>query len=290
MQDPLVKLNNSEHFSTTSNNVDVVIPTFNETTNLVRAINSVKDQSSKVNRIIVIDDGSKEEVTKFLSEEYKSDSLVELILKQHSGLPGVSRNLGIGLSTADWIAFLDADDYWDPRKLEVQLELARSRSSDFVFSNATMIDGQNQSPYFEQGSFASTIGLRELLKSNSVINSSVLIRRNLLEQIGPYPESPKVRGVEDYATWLRASTIIKLHGTSDCLVYYQVSPTSLSRVEKSITRTDAQRDFESWLKAKFKNRPLLFSILATILLYKVEVFVNQKIDKFTAPRRIKDSL
>lgn len=285
-----MKLNNSEHFSTTSNNVDVVIPTFNETTNLVRAINSVKDQSSKVNRIIVIDDGSKEEVTKFLSEEYKSDSLVELILKQHSGLPGVSRNLGIGLSTADWIAFLDADDYWDPRKLEVQLELARSRSSDFVFSNATMIDGQNQSPYFEQGSFASTIGLRELLKSNSVINSSVLIRRNLLEQIGPYPESPKVRGVEDYATWLRASTIIKLHGTSDCLVYYQVSPTSLSRVEKSITRTDAQRDFESWLKAKFKNRPLLFSILATILLYKVEVFVNQKIDKFTAPRRIKDSL
>jgi glycosyltransferase involved in cell wall biosynthesis len=282
--------NNPAHFSTTSNTVDVVIPTFNETKNLVRAINSVKNQSYKVNRIIVIDDGSKDEVTKFLSEEYKSDSLVELILKQHYGLPGVSRNLGISMSTADWIAFLDADDYWDHVKLEAQLEIAETRSSDFVFSNATMIDGQNRSPYFEQGCFSSTIGLRELLKSNSVINSSVLIRRNLLEQIGPYPESPKVRGVEDYAAWLRASTITKLHFTSDCLGYYQVSPTSLSRIEKSITRTDAQQDFEFWLKAKFKNGPLLFSILATVLLYKLEVFVNHKIDKFTAPRRSKDSL
>jgi glycosyltransferase involved in cell wall biosynthesis len=284
-----VIISNSADDPIASNTVDVVIPTFNETKNLVRAINSVKNQTSKVNRIFVIDDGSKEDVKKFLSEVYKSDNLVKLILKEHSGLPGVSRNLGISLSNADWIAFLDADDYWDPRKLELQLELAQTMPSDFVFSNATMVDGKHRSPYFEQGSFASTIGLRELLKSNSVINSSVLVRRNLLERIGPYPESPKVRGVEDYATWLRASTIAKLHGTSDCLVYYQVSPTSLSRVEKSITRTDAQQDFESWLKVKFRNRPALIPILLTVLLNKVEVFVNQKIDQFKASRKSTDS-
>jgi len=285
-----VIIKNSSATDPVSNTVDVVIPTFNETTNLVRAINSVKDQTSHVNRIFVIDDGSKEDVKKFLSEEFKSDNLVELILKEHSGLPGVSRNLGISLSTAEWIAFLDADDYWDPRKLELQLKLAQTIPSDFVFSNATMIDGEHQSPYFEKGSFTSTIGLRELLKSNSVINSSVLVRRNLFEQIGPYPESPKVRGVEDYATWLRASTVTKLHGTSDCLVYYQVSPTSLSRVEKSITRTDAQQDFESWLKVKFRKRPVLISTLFTVFLNKVEVYVNQKIDNFKATRKSKKSL
>ena len=271
------------------NTVDVVIPTFNETTNLVRAINSVKAQTFKVNRIFVIDDGSKEDVKKFLSKEYRSDTLVELILKEHSGLPGVSRKLGISLSTADWIAFLDADDYWDPRKLELQLELAQTIPTDFVFSNATMVDGEHQSPYFEQDSFASTIGLKELLKSNSVINSSVLVRRKLLELIGPYPESPRVRGVEDYATWLRASAMTKLHGTSECLVYYQVSSTSLSRVEKAITRTDAKQDFESWLKVKFRNTPALVPILLNVVLNKVEVFVNQKIDAFKASRKSTDS-
>ena len=81
----------------------------------------------------------------------------------------------------------------------------------------------------------------------------------------------------------------KLHGTSECLVYYQVSSTSLSRVEKAITRTDAQQDFESWLKVKFRNRPALVPILLKVVLNKVEVFVNQKIDEFKASRKSTDS-
>ena len=260
--------------------VDVVIPTFNETLNLVRAIDSIKSQTVGVNKIFVVDDGSSQEVKSFLLQKYESDDLVELVLKDHSGLPGVSRKLGVSLSSADWIAFLDADDYWAKNKLEIQLSIARNANTGFVFSNATMVGGETAAPYFESQLFPLAVGLKSLLRSNSVVNSSVIVRRSLLLQVGSYPDSEKLRGVEDYATWLRISVFTKLKGTSDCLVYYQVSPHSLSRVEKLITRKDAIVYFEKWLLEELMIRPWLFTSYIQLLLYKAKVFVDQRIDAF----------
>ncbi len=259
--------------------VDVVIPTFNETLKLVRAIDSVKSQTIKVGRIFVVDDGSKVEVKDFLLQTYKSDNLVELVLKEHSGLPGVSRKLGIELSSADWIAFLDADDYWTNNKLQAQFDLVQKNKSSFVFSNAIMFDGDNQSPHFEDSLFPTSIGLRSLLRSNSVINSSVLVRRQLLEYIGRYPDSAEVRGVEDYATWLRISTLTKMEGLAEPLVFYEVSPVSLSRVEKKVTRINAQADFTDWLGGRLLRNPLLVTMFLTLIFYKAEDFLNRKIDE-----------
>jgi glycosyltransferase involved in cell wall biosynthesis len=271
---------NSNHEDLSQKSVDVVIPTFNETVKLVRAINSVKSQTVNVGRIFVVDDGSKSEVRNFLLQTYKSDDLVELVLKEHSGLPGVSRKLGIGLSTADWIAFLDADDYWQNNKLQAQFELVQKMNCSLVFSNAIMLDGENQSPYFEDSLFPTSIELRALLRSNSVINSSVLVRRDLLEEIGRYPDSAEVRGVEDYATWLRISTLAKFQGVAEPLVFYEVSPGSLSRVEKKITRIHAQEDFTNWLRGRVIKNPLLAPVFLTLVFYKAEVFLNRKIDEY----------
>ena len=260
--------------------IDVVIPTFNETINLVRAVDSVKRQTVSINKIYVIDDGSNQEVQSFLSQKYDSDDIVELVLKSHSGLPGVSRKLGINLSSAEWIAFLDADDYWVENKLEIQLSIASSTRASFVCSNALMVGGQVESPYFKGQLFLTSIKFGNLVRSNTVVNSSVLVRRALLRRVGYYPDSSKLRGVEDYATWLRISVLTRLRGTPDCLVFYQVSPNSLSRVEKTITRNNALIDFEHWLLRQLVKNPWLSIRLIQLLLHKARVIFDLRIEAF----------
>lgn len=99
--------------------ISVVIPAYNAGHTIRRAIDSILDQQRPADEIIVVDDGSERPVAELL-QSYGSSVTV---LRQANSHVAAARNHGVDHATGDWIAFLDADDYWEPEKLERQTEI-----------------------------------------------------------------------------------------------------------------------------------------------------------------------
>jgi glycosyltransferase involved in cell wall biosynthesis len=227
--------------------IDVVIPTFNETDNLLVAVLSCKAQTHPINRIIIVDDGSDEFTKRWLEEKFLDDPQIELVLNSHSGLPSTGRQIGISRSSAEWIAFLDADDSWIPTKIALQLETAKKENWDFVCTNASILSNADTNIYLLP-KIPREISFKNLVGTNYVINSSVIVRRKLLIRVG-YATSPRVRAVEDYATWLRVATIAKLGSIDAPLTRYRISPNSIRSKDQSDPRVHAFADFLLWADA-----------------------------------------
>ena len=102
--------------------VSVVIPTFNRARWLGDAIRSVLQQSHPALQILVVDDGSTDH-TKELCAQFASR--VRRIPQEHAGA-AVARNRGLQEVRGEYVAFLDSDDLWEPRKLETHLAVHRA--------------------------------------------------------------------------------------------------------------------------------------------------------------------
>lgn len=218
--------------STIDTSVSVVIPTFNRAKETIEAITSVLNQTHRVDEIIVVDDGSDENQFLKLKNSIRDDR-ISLVRIPHSGLPGVARQEGVSRSTGPWIAFLDSDDTWDPNKLLEQLKVADSHDASAICTNAFVLEKETKKLKFNfSGSY--WISKRRLLSTNQIVNSSVLIKKSLLDEIGGVVKSPRVRGCEDYATWLRISNITSwFYLDRPLVVYREDSPSSIRLVDQS---------------------------------------------------------
>ncbi len=100
--------------------VSVVIPTYNRSGTIKRALNSVLAQTFPIHEVIIVDDGSTDDTLEILSNI--KDKRIKVIKSPgRSGAP-TARNLGVEASSGEWIAFQDSDDYWLGHKLELQFD------------------------------------------------------------------------------------------------------------------------------------------------------------------------
>jgi glycosyltransferase involved in cell wall biosynthesis len=102
-----------------TSSVTVIIPAYKAARTIGRAIDSILAQTVQPEEILVVDDGSPEEIRPALA---RYGGQVTLIRKANGGAAS-ARNLGIDRARGQFIAFLDADDYWEPAKLECQLAI-----------------------------------------------------------------------------------------------------------------------------------------------------------------------
>jgi glycosyltransferase involved in cell wall biosynthesis len=225
--------------------VDVIIPTFNSNDLLGRAIDSCLKQTYSINKIIIVDDGSNQTSQEYLSELQGIHNKLEVIFNTHTGLPAIGRSIGISHSKADWIAFLDSDDYWSPEKIERQIKIALDSGADFVYTNAYILKTDNSLELFHDD-LPLDLKLETLLKTNWIVNSSAIMKRNLFDIETPYATSSRVRAVEDYATWLRLVTRYKFVGIAEPLTFYQDSISSIRSSDTTDPRIFAIADFISW--------------------------------------------
>jgi len=255
-----------------NNTVGVVIPTYNRTDLVVRAVNSVLNQTRPVDIVVVVDDGSPSTVTSFLDQHLQNDRVVLIKASRHNH-PGVIRQIGVDSLDTTWVAFLDSDDYWDSTKVEKQLAYAKRNSAQAVSSNAIKLkDNQPAGHYLSERSHI--YSLSKLIKRNVIINSTVLINRNLLKRAGGLATSWAVRGCEDYATWLRVSTFSNWHYIDESLCYYTDEPSDSIRTDgKNVMRFSnivAICDFVSWQLNTGKSRALRFRVIARILPWLIQ--------------------
>src|SRR5579862_475861 len=188
--------------------VDVIIPAYNAQEFILQAIHSVKSQSYPA-RIIVVDDGSTDETARLVNDRFATDPAVRYIYKDNGGLSS-ARNRGFAESSAEFVAFLDADDLWVPNKLADQLEVFR-RTGDpklgVVYCDFENIDSTGFR-LLDKARFQLDRSVRgevftQLLCGNYVAGSgsAVLIKRACFQSAGVFDE--EFPTCEDWDMWLR---------------------------------------------------------------------------------------
>lgn len=181
--------------------VTVIIPTYNRANLIKETINSVLNQTHQNFEILIIDDGSVDN-TKAVVQSIKDDR-IKYYWQEHSGLPAIARNKGLNIAKGEFIAFLDSDDIWFPQKLEKQIEIIE-KNPDILLISTNGITFPSKYPFmFLSIKEDKRISFRLLLKGNFVKNSSVLMKKSVIDAIGLLDENFQLKAMEDYDYWLR---------------------------------------------------------------------------------------
>lgn len=239
--------------------ISVVVPAYNAAATLPRALDSVLSQSLPAHEVIVVDDGSTDDTDKVLAAyaERKSGPPLRCIRQANAG-PSAARNRGVDEARGDWIAFLDADDWYYPGRLlrHAQMIDADPRL-DFVVGNFDYRDEQDAL----LRSSMSTTGLgRELLAQHgpgghAVIEGAALGRyiveqfsdtrmltlpRSTFIKVGGFPLEFKI--CEDVVFLLRLCTDSHRAGVScEAGAVYAVHDAGLIRSDRLRAQTESVR-------------------------------------------------
>jgi len=179
--------------------VSVVIPTYNLAQFLPEAVESVRAQGWPDFEIIVVDDGSTDDTGRVL-ERLARDREVRCFRQENAGAAS-ARNRGIGEARKAWVAFLDADDFWNAGKLAAQFEaLGRKPSARFSYTDERL--------RFEDGTEADRASrartgplLPQLLVGNIFATPTALVRRDCFDAVGLF--DTRLRTGEDWDMWMR---------------------------------------------------------------------------------------
>ncbi|MDQ6770846.1 MAG: glycosyltransferase [Gemmatimonadota bacterium] len=189
----------------------VVVPTYNRTEALRRAIGSVLRQTYHDFEIIVVDDGSTDD-TKSVVQGF-ADARIRYWWLPNSGGPATPRNAGIDAAKSDWISFLDSDDLWYPKKLEmVNRALSENPDVDAV-SNDEIVHfaGSGKKRPITYGPVSAQFYREMLVTGNRCSTSAMTVRKGFLDAHGlRFNTSSSYVIVEDYDMWLRMA----LHGAN----------------------------------------------------------------------------
>lgn len=183
--------------------VSVVMPAYNAAAFVRRAVDSVLAQSFAGFELIVVDDGSVDDTSAVLAT-YGNQLRV---LAQANAGPAAARNHGLRAARGRYVAFLDADDHWEPTKLERQVGLLDSRPEIGFCSTATRLVDSAGWPAGEWPCCDAALTLPEGLFTQAAAisgsTSGVLARRELLVELNGFDEA--LRGFEDPDLWIRLS-------------------------------------------------------------------------------------
>lgn len=179
--------------------VSVVIGSYNAEDWIQETLDSVLGQTHPVLEVLVVDDGSTDRTPQIVES---FGGKVEYMREPHRGWP--HRNRGIVASTGEFIAFIDADDRWDPRKLELQIALAVSQRLAWVVCGArssaagTRVGPAAWDPPIPEGRV-----LERLFLHNFIASPTPVIARHVFDKVGYFNETAEARVVEDWDLWLR---------------------------------------------------------------------------------------
>ena len=195
--------------------ISVVIPTLNRIYTLQRALDSVINQTYKPAEIIVVDNGSSDGTLKFLREQYPK---ITILTENKIGVSS-ARNKGIKKSINQWIALLDSDDAWHPRKLEIQTSMLDSALKEYNLIHTDEVWFRNNKhinqmkKHKKQGGYI----FERCLSLCCISPSSVLFKKNILDKVGLFDESLPV--CEDYDMWLKICSSEEVLFAQDKLTY-----------------------------------------------------------------------
>lgn len=196
--------------------VSVLMPTYNRLEYLPAAVESVFAQTLAGWELIIADDGSGEDTRAYL--ESLDDPRVKIIYLAHTGMPAVVTNAALGEARGEYVAFLDSDDLWHPRKLQRQVQSLREHPErGWSYTKFAVIDAGGR-PVPGRTPWPTPSGwiLERLLREVTVIaQPSVLVSRELLLRLGAFDEELVM--CYDDELWFRLAARSEIDGVDEAL-------------------------------------------------------------------------
>lgn len=199
--------------------VSVIIPVYNRSELVKKAIDSVLSQIYKNIEIVVVNDGSTDDTLDVILDYERNYPHRMVIINQDNQGQVVARNRGISESSGKVIAFLDSDDEWLPEKIAKQVPLLTG-NVHLVYSGINEVDGD--------GVILKTVLCdlkikgdisKYLLVKNRMTGGSVIVTRKALEAVGLF--DPKLKAAENWDLWLRISKLYWVDFVNEPMVNYR---------------------------------------------------------------------
>lgn len=269
----------------------VVIPLYNKAHSVARTIDSVLGQTHIDFELIIVNDGSTDDSLEVVANI--KDDRIRIISTENRGV-SAARNKGVAVANSDYIAFLDADDYWEPSFLTTQAALidAFPKAALYGFNYADVINGQIKA--YNQGMGDSFCGYVEDYFGTShgdlFCSSSIVIGKQAFERVGGFDE--RIHYAEDLDLWYRLILRYPVVYCNQVLAYYNKD--AENRVEKNINaHFDIEARMDNYIEKFFSdlmsNRTFsrFFCVrIAWNLLYGNYYFGNKK-DRKACDRIVK---
>lgn len=192
----------------------------------METIKSALAQDYGHTEIIVVDDGSPTDTAETISE---FGSQVRLLVQENAG-PGAARNYGARESRGEFIAFLDHDDLWAPRKISEQLAaFTRNPDCGLAYCYPVLMDERGvEIPNEPPAAFPSGNVFEDFIKRNRITTySATMVRRSAFFAVGGIDDSLDLLTCDDYDLWLRLAAHFQVEFIAGPLVFYRIHPGNL---------------------------------------------------------------
>jgi glycosyltransferase involved in cell wall biosynthesis len=209
--------------------IDVVIPAYNASRFIEETIRSLLAQTYLPRKIIIVDDGSTDNTVEII-KSFKSE-LIELISVENGGVSR-ARNIGIKASEAEYVSFLDADDIWEPSKLEAQLRQLKQKpeagvcyaGSQLINDAGVEIKNTTGTPYVRGKVFEDIVFYERPIYGSA---SSVIVSRDILLQTDLFDETMQFS--EDVDLWAHLALLTEFEYVTQPYVKIRVHSYSATR-------------------------------------------------------------
>jgi glycosyltransferase involved in cell wall biosynthesis len=211
--------------------VSVIVPLYNGREWIAGALGSLRDQTLRDLEVLIVDDGSQDGSVEAV-KPFLEDGRFRLLPRSHAGVPA-TRNAGVAASRGSYLAFLDQDDLYRPRKLEVQAALLDARPElSLVHCAVERIDAEGVSlgPRLAPGRTEGRLLETFLGEGVAVPLISVLVRRGAWNEVGPLDEG--LFGTDDLDWLLRAAARLDFGYAPEPLVVQRWRPGTAGQSER----------------------------------------------------------
>lgn len=206
--------------------VSIIIPVYNASLFLNDTIKTIQDQTYDNWEAIFVNDCSKDDSVSIIKKAQKADKRIVLLENKKNSGAAITRNNGIKYATGRYICFLDADDKWESKKLEKQINFMKGKKCAFSFTAYEFAD-ENCIPSGKKVLVPSKITYKQALKNTTIWTSTVMFDMEKLSKEDIY--MPNVARGQDTATWWKVLKKIDCaYGLNEVLSYYRRSEGTLS--------------------------------------------------------------
>jgi glycosyltransferase involved in cell wall biosynthesis len=203
--------------------VTVVIPAHQAAAYLPVTLESLQAQTALPEAVVVVDDGSTDGTAE-VARRFGAT-----VVQQAQRGPGAARNRGIELARTEFVAFLDADDWYAPDKLETAVKLLDELDALCLGTDAWIVRDERIEGRKNQKRFVpSALTQEALLRANPIICSTVVARTAAVRAVGGFDEHADLIATEDFDLWLRMSVREPIAYHNEPLTFYRVHQASLS--------------------------------------------------------------
>ncbi|MGC2423930.1 MAG: glycosyltransferase [Nitrospirota bacterium] len=252
--------------------VSVIMPNYNKEKFIVESIRGIQNQSFGNLELLIVDDASTDDSLKTIRRAAADDGRIKIFSQPINMGAACARNTGLKNSKGDCIGFCDSDDIWLSEKLDIQVRaLKQNPGVDVVHGDSLIIDAAGNLTGETFGSIYATekrnkngFVFNDLIRTNYISTSTVLLKRTCIESIGFFPEN--IKWLEDWIYMLRLAKKYKFLYIKEPVVKYRVY------------EGNSLYDVENYEKSRLSAYPMILSEFPS-LDKNIKAFLHQRMGR-----------